>query len=459
MPKHPLLSAFTNFLQQYKLVTPGEKILAAVSGGIDSMVLLDILNKLKGELHLEIAVAHFNHRLRSAESDEDEQFVQAAAARYGVEYYVERAHTLSVSETTKRSVQETARDLRYAFFKKLRTSLGFQKIATAHHADDNAETVLFNLFRGAGLQGLSGITAYRKDISVIRPLLFASREEIREYAAGEKIEHREDSSNAHPEYTRNFLRQQVIPVIRENINPNLIATLNRTSDVFEQVEHYVQGEAASVLAEIVARRSSNEIVLNLSVLQEKPLFLQEYIFRSIARELISRDLEYSTVRGILSACNNDTGTSVSLARDAVCYRNRKELIFRNRYAVHPYRHPVQLEKEYDFEYFHFGSSKVAKAEFSKDPHTEFVDGRSLGSGLALRTWKDGDAFVPLGMKEKKKVSDFFVDEKIPLFEKHLVPILVSEENIVWICGKRLDDRYKITDGTTTIIRLEYHPLT
>ena len=221
----------------------------------------------------------------------------------------------------------------------------------------------------------------------------------------------------------------------------------------------MEGEAAAVLTEIVLRRSSNEIVLNLSVLQDKPVFLQEYIFRSIAREFISRELEYSTVRGILSVCGNDTGTSVSLARDAVCYRNRNELIFRKRYATNPYRHHIQLEKEYDFEYFRFGSSMVAQAEFSKDPHTEFVDAGSLGNDLAVRTWKDGDAFVPLGMKEKKKVSDFFVDEKIPLFEKHLVPIFESDEQIVWICGKRLDDRYKITDRTTAIVRLEYYPHT
>ena len=178
----------------------------------------------------------------------------------------------------------------------------------------------------------------------------------------------------------------------------------------------------SGMTDVVLRRTSNEIALNLALLQDKPVFLQEYIVRHVARELVSREIEFNTARGILAISNSETGAMVSLSRDAVCYRNRNELIFKNRYPRNAYRHLVQLDKQYDFEHFHFGSTIVPRADFSEDPHTEFVDAGSLGNQLTLRTWNDGDAFVPLGMNDKKKVSDFFIDEKIPLFEKHLVPI-------------------------------------
>src|SRR5713101_5055384 len=182
MSEHPLLNETRNFLHRYKLITQGEKIVVAASGGLDSIVLLELLSQLSHELRLELAVGHFNHQLRGKESDEDEAFVRRIAVETGIECYVESADTAEISGTTRCSIQEAARNLRYDFFKKLRMSLGFQKVATAHNANDNAETMLFNFFRGAGIHGLSGIPAYRKDIAVIRPLLFATRNEIASYA-------------------------------------------------------------------------------------------------------------------------------------------------------------------------------------------------------------------------------------------------------------------------------------
>jgi tRNA(Ile)-lysidine synthase len=374
-----------------------------------------------------------------------------------MECYVERANTAQVSETARRSVQETARNLRYDFLKKLRTSLGFQKIATAHHANDNAETMLLNFFRGAGIHGLSGIPAWRNDIAVIRPLLFTTRDDIAAYARERCLDHREDSSNMKTEYTRNFLRHNLIPLLQENINPNLIATLRRTSEVFDHLERYVRCEVATILPALILRQSSSEVVVNLTSMQEKPLFLQEYVLLHLAREFTNIEIDLSTARAMLDVSRSDTGAAVSLTKDAVCYRNRDELLLKRKCPTGPYRHRIELNTPYDFEHFHFSSSTVATAEFSNDPDSEYVDGSLLGEELSVRTWKEGDTFRPLGMKGEKKLSDFFVDEKIPLPEKQSIPILVSDGCIVWICGKRLDDRYKLTPRTTTIVRLDYHP--
>ena len=194
MTEQPLFKSFQEFIHKNHLIERGEKILVSVSGGIDSMSLLDLLLELKKRLKLDITVAHFNHQLRGAESDEDEAFVRNTAKESGIECYVECADTITASEVEKLSIQETARDLRYAFLAKLRRSLGYQKIATAHNADDNAETIIMNLLRGSSVHGLTGIPIFRNDRLVIRPLLFAPREEISRYASSHKIRYREDSS-------------------------------------------------------------------------------------------------------------------------------------------------------------------------------------------------------------------------------------------------------------------------
>ncbi|MEK9136785.1 MAG: tRNA lysidine(34) synthetase TilS, partial [Bacteroidota bacterium] len=189
------LTRFHEFSRRRRLIEERNKIIAAVSGGADSTVLLDLLAKEQEAFGLTIIVAHFNHQLRGAESDGDEQHVAARARHYGFDFYVERANTAEYSRHTKLGIQEAARKLRYEFFDKLLISSGFDRIATAHNADDNAETILLNLFRGAGVQGLSGIPVYREDRKIIRPLLFAQRSEIEEYAQAERLTFRTDSSN------------------------------------------------------------------------------------------------------------------------------------------------------------------------------------------------------------------------------------------------------------------------
>src|ERR1700690_114576 len=187
MKKNPLLHSLRDYIHNTGLITAGQRIIIAVSGGIDSMVLLDILHTIRSEFSLTLAVGHCNHQLRRKESDEDEAFVRSTAQRYGIECYIELANTEKIADTEKKSLQETARELRYSFLQKLRASSGFDTIATAHHADDNTETMLFNMFRGAGVQGLSGIPAFRKDACIIRPLLFATRDEIAAYATQQDV--------------------------------------------------------------------------------------------------------------------------------------------------------------------------------------------------------------------------------------------------------------------------------
>jgi tRNA(Ile)-lysidine synthase len=452
-----LLGRLREFVQRFRLIEHGERIILAVSGGSDSMVLLDAFERLKTEFQLTLAIAHFNHRLRGEESDRDEVFVRSATGERGLECYVERADTRAIADARRQSIEETARELRYDFFRKLRTSLGYQRVATAHQADDNAETILFNLFRGAGVRGLSGIPVRRSDQCVIRPLLFATKELIMDYAAERAVRYREDSTNAGNEYTRNFLRHEVIPLIRRNVNPNLIVTLRRTGQLFDQLEDYLGEVTRNVLPSVIVRETPRTIVVDSGALLDQPAFLQEHLLLHLARKFTSRDVDFGTVKTMLRVAGGETGSSCSIGGETVFYRNRKDLIFSRVKRLVPYRHRIELNRRYEFERFDFGSAPSGEIRMSADPNTEYVDADTLGKECVLRSWKEGDWFVPLGMREKKKLSDFFIDEKIPLFEKLAIPIFVSDGEIVWVCGKRLDDRHKIMPTTTRVVKLEYAP--
>ncbi len=457
MKKHPLLYSLRDYIQKTGMISTGERIIVAVSGGIDSMVLLDVLNAVRSEFSLTLAIGHCNHQLRGNESDEDEAFVRSTAQRYGIECYIEQTNTAKIADTEKKSLQETARELRYAFLQKLRSSSGFNVIATAHHADDNTETMLFNMFRGAGVQGLSGIPAMRKDACIIRPLLFATRNDIASYAQEQDIQFREDSSNANPEYTRNYLRHTLIPSIREHINPNLTATLQRTSELFNQLEEYIEEESKKVVGTVVIAESKEEIILDLGKFHSLQIFLQEYLLQQFAKRIAVGEIDFGSVKMLHRLSRGATGSSLTLGNTVSVYKDRDRLIMTTIRPAGRYEHPIELNKRHEFNTFSFESTTVDHADMTGNPSVEYIDSSFLGKNLMLRSWQEGDWFIPLGMSTKKKISDFFIDAKVPVFEKNSIPLLVSDDQIVWVCGKRLDNRFKVTPSTRSITKLEYLP--
>ncbi len=452
------LTRFHEFSRRRRIIEEREKVIAAVSGGVDSIVLLDLLAKEQEAFGLTLIVAHFNFQLRGAESDDDEQFVAQRARHYGLELYVERADTEEYARHKKIGIQEAARDLRYEFFDKLLMSSGFDKIATAHNANDNVETILFNLFRGAGVSGLAGIPVYREDRRIIRPLLFAQRSEIETYAAAEHLTFRTDSSNAKDHYSRNFIRQHVLPPVREKINPDVVATMNRSAEVFRELEVFLKHTAKEHFELIVVKDNTIELQLSIPRLRSSPQLLQQYVIMFAAETFASCKLEYDQVHGILDLTEGLTGSWVSLNKEYVVFRDRDHLVFRRSEEVSDFRFAVLPNHRYWFPKFSFSSEIVEPRGFVVNgSNVEYIDAdRIAGQELILRSWKDGDAFIPLGMRTKKKVSDFFVDAKIPLYEKRNVPILETRSgDIVWVCGCRIDDRFKVTTETRSVMKLEY----
>ena len=450
-----LPSRFREFSRTNRLFGDRETLVVAVSGGVDSMVLLHLLLK---ERALKLIVGHFNHGLRGQESDDDERFVAERARTCGVPFHAGRGDTAGQAKLRGVGIQEAARDLRYDFLVRLRETAGSGLIATGHHADDNAETILLHLFRGAGVQGMAGIPVARDGI--IRPLLFAGREEIEEYARNENIPFRTDSSNAKDGYTRNVVRHHVLPLLKELVSPAVVGNINRSGDNFRTVAAYLKEETQKVLEACTIGRNGEGIYLSVPELMARPLLLRQHAILAALEEVSGAPPASERVAAVLGLLDNEPGTIVTIPGGTEALRNRDEIVIRLRSETGGFSITVDPGQEYMLSGFRFASGLVGSRGGSVGRETEYADAGETGTqGMTLRNWREGDSFVPLGMSGRKKISDFFVDEKIPVQEKHRIPILLTAGGeVIWVCGMRLDDRFKITPATRRVLKLEYSSL-
>lgn len=458
MSTRAFLTRFHEFSRRKRLIEERERIIAAVSGGVDSMVLLDLLSKERDAFGLSVIVAHYNFQLRGGESDGDETLVAQRARHYGFELYTERTNTTEFANHHKIGVQEAARVLRYEFFDKLLLSSGFDKIATAHNANDNAETVMMNVFRGAGVSGLAGIPVYREDRRIIRPLLFAERSEIEDFAAAEKLPFRNDSSNAEDYYTRNFIRHNILPLLKDEINPSIVPTLNRSAELFRELEAFLKYTARQNYEVVVVQDSNEQLLLSISRLRSNPKLIQHYILMLASESFAGAKLEYQQVYRVLELMEGLSGARVEINKQNSVFRDREHLVFRRTEEAKEFRFSVVPDQTYDFDQFSFSSRITALPTGQiNGKDAEYIDADKVSNQeLILRSWKEGDWFIPLGMKSRKKVSDFFVDVKIPIYEKPFIPILETKDGeVVWVCGYRLDDRFKVTEETRRVMKLNF----
>lgn len=452
-----LFSQFHEFCRRRNLIPPGSSVIAAVSGGIDSAVLLDLLAEERAVSGLRLVVAHFNHRLRGDESDGDEQFVAGLAARYGCEFYVERADTAERAKQQKVGIQAAARDLRYAFFERLRESLSFDTIATAHNADDNAETILLHLFRGTGFRGLSGIPYLRKEI--VRPLLFASRAEIEAYATMREVKFRVDSSNATDHYARNYIRHHIVPRVKSNINPSVVEALTWSSELFRDLDGYLRDTARGLMDRLARRNAAGEIEIAIDDLEALPVLLRQYVLMGAYQRATGSDPDQASVLALQGLCSSGTGSWATLREGWHAHRDRRTIVLRRELDGAEFMLAVELGRRYDLGPFHFHSEVMEQADDRerKPGSIEYVDVDRLGGeSLILRSWREGDWFMPLGLGGRKKVSDYLIDARVPRHQKRNVPVLTTAEGeIVWLCGKRLDDRFKLTEQTRRMGKLAF----
>jgi tRNA(Ile)-lysidine synthase len=443
---------FNIFLSKLPGFNMGDKILLAVSGGIDSVVMTHLFH----QSGISFGIAHCNFQLRGNDSDLDESFVKNIAEKLKVPFHSKRFDTSEFAAQNKLSVQMAARQLRYKWFEEL-LSRGYRFVATAHHSNDNAETILLNLVRGTGIAGVHGIPAISGKI--IRPLLHFSRKEIEKFAADHELKWREDQSNQEDYYTRNKIRNQVIPLLEE-INPSVIESINNFGRILSGIEKIICDYIKSWESLHVLKLHKGKVYrIKISDLLSGPS--PEVIAYEILKKF---GYNAANCNDIVHSVQEGYSGSVFLSAEWELIRDREELVlFKKDFEVRNESYSISTDTNtlnVSTGYFVLQREKNLpgeKIQLPIDSNTIYVDAGKLEYPLILRHWKQGDYFYPHGMKGKKLVSDFFTDLKFSAYDKELVFLLLSGEDIIWITGYRSDDRYKVTGETKEILKITFHP--
>lgn len=442
------IQGFRDFVHAKKLFAPGEKVLLAVSGGRDSM----LMSCLFAKANFSFAIAHCNFALRGAASDADEQLVRSWAAVLNVPCFVERFDTEGYANERGISIQMAAREMRYAWFDSLLAEHGYGKLAIAHHKNDSMETVLLNLCRGTGLAGLHGILAKRDRI--IRPMLYLSRTEIDRAVSDLDVLYREDASNRSDKYARNRIRLNVIPELKK-INPALEETFERNTERFQEVEELMDGIKQRTKEQLLNPADSGFDIDVKQFLALRPLKLMSYFLLSDLgfSETTLNDLVASLDKGVCSGRQFHAPAFVLLVdREKLMIRRKKE-----GNGAEPVC--LSLQDSEIWKGSRLSVSLSVGAPVSDGQDVVSVDGDKLVMPLQVRAWQKGDYFYPFGMRGKKKVSDFFVSIKLPLLEKEKIPIVVNGNGeIVWIAPFRLDNRFRVSEKTQRIFNLAYEKI-
>ncbi|WP_281240024.1 tRNA lysidine(34) synthetase TilS [Flavobacterium praedii] len=416
-----------------------KKLLLAVSGGLDSMVLLHLFKELK----YEIAIAHCNFQLRGIESFGDQKFIQDYAEVHSIPIYVTQFDTIAFAKDYKLSTQVAARELRYNWFYELMDTENYDYVLTAHHADDNLETFLINLTRGTGLEGLTGIP--EQNDKIIRPLLYFSRNEIDNYAKEQTISWREDSSNASDKYLRNKIRHHLIPVLKE-LNPSFITSFLKTESYLQESLVMVE-DAAIMVYQQVAKEDGDLIYFDLVKLLQLPNY-KSYLYQWLKEfGFTAWDDIYDLVKSQSGKQIFTNGFRLLKDRDSLVLVPIEDSEIEEDFYIDECQNEVKIPLNITF-------CKVSDISVATNK-TIFVDADQLVFPLKIRKWKNGDIFIPFGMDGKsKKVSKLFKDEKLSLLEKENVWILCSNNQIVWVIGIRADNRFRIADSTKNILKIE-----
>ncbi len=446
-----MIDQFQAYINRYNLLAEGDKVILALSGGIDSMVLADLLLKAK----VEFVAAHCNFHLRGHESDGDDWFVRKFAENRGIQCFVKHFETEKYAAKYGISIEMAARDLRYAWFEQLRQQLGYDKIAVAHHADDQAETFFINLLRGAGLNGLKGMKP--QNGVVIRPLLWASREQIRKYAVENHIVWREDHTNVESVYLRNRIRNQLLPVFDE-LQPKARQGLYKSLEHLSAENELYRSLLKEKLAQIVEREGeiqrlpysaispsavgpstgSGTLASTFQLLFE---WLRQYGFNTDQCHFIHEAIGTGIGNQYCSPTHCVVIGRDDLQLSEINEKTDDEIL-------------IQIGEEEILSPVHLRFSELEKtADFIIDKSSEVaqLDADKIQFPLILRHWCHGDRFHPLGMKGSKLLSDFFVDQKFTEYQKQNVWLLVSADGeILWVVGYRIDDRFKIVNDTKTV---------
>lgn len=457
-----MLDKIRRTIEKYNLIEKGDKIVVAISGGPDSVCLLHALYRLKEEYDLELYGVHLNHNFRGIEAQIDAQYVSNLCDGLNILCFIKSVDVPQYAEKYGLSPEEAGRILRYDFFEEVAQRANATKIAVAHNKNDQAETVLMRLLRGTGLQGLTAIHIRRE--KVIRPLLNIDRKSIEEYCETYNLSPRIDKSNLESIYYRNKIRLELIPYLEENYNPNIMENLVKTAKVLKKDFDFIEEKAREVYASLVNSQDEHRLELPIEGIQGLHNALQSRVIRLAAEQLLGRQevLEYKHVQDVLELMQKGlTGKKINLPMGLIAKINYKNICFTTadqEDKVFHYELPIEGSfdlKEMDGTFTMRVVGREEIKEISRDKYRKCFDYDEMKDVLNVRNRQDGDRFYPLGLTGSKKLKDFFIDYKINRDERDRIPLICDGDEIMWVVGFRISEKYKITDKTKRILEIVF----
>ena len=467
--QQPLKERVLQFIRENRLLSSGEKLVVAVSGGPDSVCLLHILASLKSELGIELHAAHLNHQLREAESEADAKYVSTLAKKLGIPVTIEKEDVKGYQAKKRLSLEEAAREVRYSFLAEAASSVGATKVAVGHTQDDHVETVLMHLIRGSGTRGLSGLQpltvmrSAKENLNITRPLLEISRKETEDYCEQNSLNPRRDSSNKSLSPLRNRIRLKLLPLLKR-YNPRFPEALLRTSRIAGDDIAFLDEKTAEIWDKVILEQP-NAIALDKERLDRLPPTLQRYLLRAAAEKLLgsAKDVEMRHIEAMTEALNKPAGKRLNLTRGLTFYTEYDKYLLTlgaNRLSPLPVLEgevPLKIPGETVTTGWRIKATIIKKEQIPRKvgSFTACFDYEKTGNQLVVRPRRRGDRFQPLGLKSLKKLGEFMIDAKIPSLWRQNIPIVYSDKQIIWVVGWRIDERVKVTGDTTQVLCLEF----
>ncbi len=457
---NPIREKIEETIWRYQMLARGERVLVAVSGGPDSVALLHILNLLKGKLGIELVVGHINHQLRARESDEDEEFVRNMCAKLNLKFLSRSVDVSKNAERKKLSIEDCARQMRYHALEVMASKAKANKIATGHTSDDQAETVLMRLIRGAGPLGLCGIPAVRGQF--IRPLIDLEREEIENFLKENLLEWRVDWSNFKMDYLRNRVRLKLLSLIKREFNSNIVEVLSRTAQLLSWQKEFLGKEIEKSFKRATSSQGRDKIVLDLKKMIAYDIYLRTNIVRYAFSSLggSPNPPSFSTIQQVLDlVAKRKLGKKVKLGKGIWVEVCAHSLTIYKKKKKPSKPCGAKLPGDMEARNLKLKSEVIAREKLpakikSYDQWVAYLDWERLIPPFVLRHRRNKDRFMPLGLLGSKSLADFLMDAKVPKMARDEIFLLTSKNRIAWVIGHRIDDRFKVTSQTKEVLKIQ-----
>ncbi len=454
------LQEIENFLIKEMYIDRTSKVVVAVSGGVDSMVMLDVMAQLADKYQFTLFIAHYNHNLRGVASQSDLNFVKKVAEVYGLPFYSSSGKVKQYAEKNGISIEAAARFLRYSFFERTSRTLNADFVATAHTADDSAETFLINLLRGTGLTGLSGIPYRRqfvKDVLLIRPFINIKKSTLIKYAKARKIEWQEDETNALQNYTRNKIRLDLLPKLANEYNPAITDVLNRTAKLLQGADRIVHSYVRNNLPNIITDIQTDRFSIKLQLFLTFDKFIQGEMLQSALMKYFRMQAPpMNIIDRIIDLQHSEIGSKCEISKTIFAIKDRNAIVIVRKQFFSEVNAVIDNIGKFKVANFTIILKEINKnqVELGKNPNVEFFDYDRVPPALYIRNWREGDSFQPIGMMGNVKIADFLTNEKVPFVDRQNFLLLSTKNDIIWVLGKRISEKFKIRPETKRFLKVE-----